>query len=103
MKSTISMTKTAFNKKKVLFTSKLEVNLRKKLSKCYIWSTSFYGTEIWHWKVELRFLKTFDVWCWRRMEKISWTASVRNEAVLQSQGREGYLKHVTEGKIEGRI
>jgi hypothetical protein len=27
----------AFNKKKILFTSKLGLNLRKKLVKCYIW------------------------------------------------------------------
>jgi hypothetical protein len=28
----------AFNKKKTLFTSKLDLELRKKLVKCYIWS-----------------------------------------------------------------
>jgi hypothetical protein len=37
------------------------------------------------------------------MEKISWTDSVRNEEVLQGQVRKECLKHVTEGKIEGRI
>ena len=37
------------------------------------------------------------------MEKISWTDIVRNEEVLQVLVREKYLKHVTEGKIEGRI
>jgi len=31
-----SMAKEAFSKKKALFTSKLEVNLRKKLVQCYI-------------------------------------------------------------------
>jgi hypothetical protein len=35
-KSTTAMAKAAFNKKN-LFTSKLHVNLRKKLVKCYIW------------------------------------------------------------------
>jgi hypothetical protein len=24
----------------------------------------------------------FEMWCWRRMEKISWTDRVRNEEVL---------------------
>jgi hypothetical protein len=40
------MEKAAFNKKKNLFTSKLDL-LRKKLVKCYIWSVTLYGAEIW--------------------------------------------------------
>ena len=32
------MAKAAFNKKKTLSTSKLDLNLRTKLVKCYIWS-----------------------------------------------------------------
>ena len=36
-----------FNKKKTLFTSKLDLNLRKKLVKCYIWSMALYGAETW--------------------------------------------------------
>jgi hypothetical protein len=38
IKSRIAMTKAASNKKTTLFTSKLVLNLRKKLVKCYIWS-----------------------------------------------------------------
>jgi hypothetical protein len=47
IKSTIAMAKAAFNKKKTLFTSKLYLNLRKKLVKCYIWSIALYGAETW--------------------------------------------------------
>jgi len=36
IKSRIVMAKAAFSKKKTLFTSKLDLNLRKKLIKCYI-------------------------------------------------------------------
>ena len=39
----IAMAKAAFSKKKTLFTSKLDLNLRKKLVKCYIWSMALYG------------------------------------------------------------
>jgi hypothetical protein len=42
----IPMAKAAFNRKKTLFTRKLDLELRKKLVKCYIWSIAFYGTEI---------------------------------------------------------
>jgi hypothetical protein len=38
IKTRIAMTRAAFNKKKTLFTSKLGLNSRKKLVKCYIWS-----------------------------------------------------------------
>jgi len=27
-------------------------------------------------------LESFQMWCWRKMEKISWTDHVRNEALL---------------------
>jgi hypothetical protein len=47
IKSRIAMAKATFNNKEALFTSKFELNLRKKLVKCYIWSTAFYGHEIW--------------------------------------------------------
>ena len=47
IKSRITMTKAAFNKKKTLFTSKLDLNLRKKLVNCYIWSMFLYGAETW--------------------------------------------------------
>jgi hypothetical protein len=69
--------------------------------------------------------KSFEICCWRRMEKISWTDRVRNEEVLHRVKEErnilltikrrkanwiGHilhrnciLRHVTEGKVEGRI
>jgi hypothetical protein len=41
------MAKVAFGKKRALFTSKLDFNLRKKLVKCYIRSIDLYGVKIW--------------------------------------------------------
>jgi hypothetical protein len=43
IKFRIFVTKASFNRKKTLFTSKLDLNLRKKLVECYIWSIAFYG------------------------------------------------------------
>jgi len=40
------MENATFNKKKAVFTSKLDSNLRKKL-KCYNYSINSYGSEIW--------------------------------------------------------
>jgi len=39
------MAKDAFNKKKTLFTGAMDLNFRKKLVKCYIWSMALYGAE----------------------------------------------------------
>jgi hypothetical protein len=41
------MAKAAFNKNGVLCTSKIDLELRKKLVKCYICSIALYGVEFW--------------------------------------------------------
>jgi hypothetical protein len=76
------MTKAAFNKKKNLFTSKLDFSLRKRLVRCYVWSIALYGAETWTLRVtDQKHLESCEMWCWRRME-ISRTDHVRNEEVL---------------------
>jgi hypothetical protein len=85
IKSRIAMAKAAFSKKKKknLFTSTLDLNLRKKLVKCYIFSMAFYGAESWTLQAaDQKHLESFEMWCWRRMEKIICTDHVRNEEVL---------------------
>jgi hypothetical protein len=85
-----------------------------------------YGAETWTLrKVDQKYLESFEMWCWRRMEKISWTDRVRNEEVLHRANEErnvlntvkrrkaswvGHilrrnclLKRVIEGKLERRI
>ena len=42
-----AMAKAAFKMKMIILTSILDLNLRKKLVKCYIWSTTLYGAETW--------------------------------------------------------
>jgi len=41
------MAKAAFHKKRALFTNTLDLEPRKKLVKCYIWSIALYGDETW--------------------------------------------------------
>jgi hypothetical protein len=45
IKCSFPMAKVAFNKKRALFTSTLDLELTKKLVKCYIWNTAIYATE----------------------------------------------------------
>jgi hypothetical protein len=70
IKSRIAMKKAAFNKKKTLFTSKLDLNLKKKLVKYYIWSMALYGAETWTLRAaDQKYLESSEMWCWRRMER----------------------------------
>ena len=51
--------------------------------KCYIWSIDVYGAKTsTPRKTDQKSSEGFEMWCWRRMEKISWTDRVRNEEVL---------------------
>jgi hypothetical protein len=65
IKSRIAMARAAFNKKKTLFRSKVDLNLRKKLVKCYIWSLTLLGAETWTLgEAEHKYLESFQMWCW---------------------------------------
>jgi hypothetical protein len=109
-----------------LFTSTLDLELRKKLVKCYIWCIALYGAETWTLRaVDQKNPESFEMWCWRRMEKISWTDHVRYEEVFfrvkeqsnilheirkrkanwigQISRRNCLLQRVIEGKIQGWI
>ena len=49
----------------------------------HIWSMALYGAETWTLRAaDQKYLERFEMWCWRRMEKISWADHVRNEEVL---------------------
>ena len=93
IKCSIAMAKAAFNKKRTLFTSTLDLELRKKLVKCYVWSIALYGAETWTLRAaDQKHLESFKMWCWRRME-ISWTYHVRNEEVLLRVQEQGNILH----------
>jgi hypothetical protein len=41
-----------------------------------------YGAETWTLReVDQKYLEGSEMWCWRKMEKISWIDRVRNEEV----------------------
>ena len=80
IKARIAIAKEAFNRKISLLTSKVHIALRKKLVKCYIWSIALYGSETWTLrKLEKKYLESFEMWCWRRMEKIKWSERITDE------------------------
>jgi hypothetical protein len=85
IKSRIAVAKAAFNKKRALFTSKMNLELRKKLLKRYIFIilVALYGVETWKFReIDQKHLESFVMWRWRSMEKIIWTDHVRNVELL---------------------
>ena len=86
---------------------------------------ALYGAETWTLRATDQKRLSFEMWCWRRMEKISWTNHVRKEEVLLRVNehrnilneirkrkanwighilrRNCILQQVNEGKIKGQI
>ena len=73
-------------------TSKLNIELRKKLVRYYIWSIAYFGSETWTLgKLERKNLESFEVCCLSAMEKIKWSKKVTNEQVLEHIGEKSQL------------
>ena len=125
VKQGIGMATDAFNKKKDLLTKSMSKNIRKRMVKTLVWPAATYGCETRIMRKEERDrLEAFEMWCWRRMEKVSWKDKKTNEEVLNSVGEERsfvgivlkrkknwignivrgnrLLKQVIEGRMEGR-
>ena len=62
IKCRTAIAKAAFHKKRALFTGTLDLELRKKLVKCYIWSIALYGAETWTLRaVDQKHLESFEM------------------------------------------
>ena len=49
-----------------------------------MWSVALYGAETWTMnKADRERLEAFEMWVWRRMEKIGWVDKVTNVEVLR--------------------
>ena len=89
------MAKDAFNKRRELLTQRMDRKLKKKIIKAVVWSGALYGSETWTMrKNEIHSLQAFEMWIWRRMEKISWKHNVTNEQVLAIVKEKRMLIHV---------
>ena len=68
---------------------------------------AFYGAETWTVRAaDKKYLESFEMWCWIRMEKISWTDHVRNEELLlRVNEQRNILREIRKRKVNwiGRI
>ena len=70
----------------------LNIELRKKLVRCYVWNTAIYGSETWTLrKLKRTYLESFEMWCWRRMGKMKYSEKVTNVHVRERIGEKGTL------------
>ena len=89
IKTRIGIATDAFNKRRELLTQKMDRKLKKKSIKAVVRSVALYGSESWTMrKNEIDRLSAFEMWIWRRMEKISWKAKVTNEQVFEMRARD---------------
>jgi len=125
IKMRIAIAKEAFNKRKELMTKNFNKDLKKRIIKTIVWSTMLYSSETWTLTKEaIRRIEAFEMWIWRRVEKISYTDRKTNKEVLDRVGEqrsllktlvnrkkkwighiirgENIMKIVIEGKIEGK-
>src|ERR1043165_3392699 len=84
IKRRIALGKEAFTNRGELMRGGLSKNLKKRLVKTLVWSVVLYGSETWTIRKEdIKRLEAWEMWIWRRMEKVSWTEHMTNEEVLQ--------------------
>ena len=78
IKRRIALGKDAFTKRGKLMRGGLNKSLKKRLIKTLVWSVALYWSETWTIRKEdMRRLEAFEMWIWRRMEKVSWTEHIQ--------------------------
>ena len=54
------------------------------LVKAMVFPVVLYGCESWTVKkAECRRIDAFELWCWRRLLRVSWTANRSNQSILK--------------------
>ena len=118
--------KPTFSLNSVLKSRDITLPTKVRLVKAMVFPVVMYGCESWTMKkVERRRIDAFELWCWRRLLRVPWTARRANQSILKEISPEysmeglmlklnlqyfGHLMRRTDssdktlmlGKIEGR-
>ena len=95
--------KARFSQMYKLFKSRqLSLTLRKKMLECYIFPIFLYGAETWTLtKKDENKINAFEMWCYRRMARISWKAKKTNNEVCQIlHTRQTLLNNIKRRKMQ---
>ena len=60
--------------------------------KAMVFHIVMYGCESWTMKAELQRIDAFELWCWRRLLRVPWTARRSNQSVLKEMSLEYSLE-----------
>ena len=58
-----------------------------RLVKAMVFPVVMYGSESWTVKAERRRTDAFELWCWRRLLRVPWTARRSNQSILEISPR----------------
>ena len=54
------------------------------LAKAMVFTVVTYGCEVWTVKkAEHQSIDAFELWCWRRLLRVPWTARISNQSILK--------------------
>ena len=82
IRARIGMAKAAFWQNKELMRRNIRFKTKKRILESYVFSILSYGCECWTWNTALcRKVDAFEMWCYRRILKISWKDKVTNKEV----------------------
>ena len=78
------------------------------LVKAMVFPVVMYGCESWTVKkAEHSRIDAFELWCWRRLVRVPWTARRSNQSILKEIGPgcswEGMMKLQYSGHLMGRV
>ncbi|XP_023211077.1 uncharacterized protein LOC111613958 [Centruroides sculpturatus] len=102
IKSRINKAKAAFYQIYHILTNRgLNIKLKIKILRTMIWSVLTYGCEAWTLTHEMmERINSFEMWCLRKMQRISWTEKITNEEVLDRLGlRRRLLINIQQRKV----
>ena len=85
IKRRIEIARAAFRKLNAVLTcKKLNLTTRKRILKCYVFTTLLYDFETFAiTKIMEDRINAFEMWTYRRMLRIPWTDKISNEEVIQ--------------------
>ena len=67
----------------ILKSSDITLPTKVHLVKVMVFPVAMYGCESWTIKkAERRRIDAFELWCWRRLLRLSWTARRSNQSIL---------------------
>ena len=68
----------------ILESRDITVPTKVRLVKAMVFSVVMYGCENWTIKkAEHQTIDAFELWCWRRLLRVPWTARISNQSILK--------------------